>query len=82
MSELPALANAAHDPVAPLLEIDGLVVSYRMGHRTVEALKGVSLALRPGEVAAIVGESGSGKSTLANAIMATLPVNAGCDRAR
>jgi lipoprotein-releasing system ATP-binding protein len=48
----------------PILALDGIVRTFHQGDRTLEVLKGVDLALRPGEIVALVGQSGSGKSTL------------------
>jgi len=55
-------------PAAPsdslVVEVVGLRKSYSLSAETVEALKGVDLSLREGELVALVGASGAGKSTL------------------
>jgi putative ABC transport system ATP-binding protein len=55
---------------APVLQLAGVVKRYP-GDPPVEALRGVSLAVREGEMLAIMGRSGSGKSTLLH-VMGTL----------
>ncbi|ACZ38904.1 methionine ABC transporter ATP-binding protein [Sphaerobacter thermophilus] len=47
-----------------MIEIENLRKEYRQRDRTVVALDGVSLTVRPGEIFGVVGQSGAGKSTL------------------
>ncbi|TCO45268.1 ABC transporter ATP-binding protein [Actinocrispum wychmicini] len=48
-----------------VLEIEDVTVEHRSAGRTVRAVDGVSIAVRPGEIVGLVGESGCGKSSLA-----------------
>jgi predicted ABC-type transport system involved in lysophospholipase L1 biosynthesis ATPase subunit len=48
----------------PILTARDLRKTYRLAKHTVEVLRGVDLAIQPGEAVVIVGASGAGKSTL------------------
>jgi len=52
----------------PAILAENVHKSYRMGSQDLHVLRGVSLAIRRGQFAAIVGASGSGKSTLLHLI--------------
>src|SRR5262245_46492835 len=52
----------------PLLQLDAVTKTYKMGDVKVHALQGVSVAIEEGDFVAIMGASGSGKSTLMNII--------------
>src|SRR5436305_13876001 len=56
-----------------MLSIEGLRVSY--GH--VEALKGIDLEARQGEITAIIGSNGAGKTSTLMAISGLAPISAG-----
>jgi putative ABC transport system ATP-binding protein len=51
-----------------ILKLQGVRKSYTKAQRSVEALRGIDLAIQKGEFLAIVGPSGSGKTTLLNIV--------------
>ncbi|SDW68625.1 peptide/nickel transport system ATP-binding protein [Amycolatopsis xylanica] len=59
-----------------LLELKDLTVTYRTGSGDVDAVRGVSLKLEPGDTLGVAGESGSGKSTVAMSVLRLLPRSA------
>ncbi|AZY53593.1 ABC transporter ATP-binding protein [Bordetella avium] len=59
--------------MSAMLEVHGLEVNY--GH--IEAVRGIDLDLRAGEITALVGANGAGKSTTLLALSGLLPKAAG-----
>lgn len=52
-----------------VLKIKDLKVSFHTRQGTVEAVRGVTLSVKKGEILALVGESGSGKSVTARSVL-------------
>ena len=58
---------------APVLEVEGLTVTFKTRRGVVRAVEDVGLRVARGQTLGLVGESGSGKSVTAMAIMRLLP---------
>lgn len=56
------------------IQIKNLTISFTGDETTVEAVKGINLSLKEGEVLGIVGESGSGKSVTSLGIIRLIPI--------
>ena len=59
------------------IRIEGLRKRYGTGDTAVDALRGVDMAVGPGEVVGLVGPSGSGKSTLLKCLGAVIEPSGG-----
>ncbi|WP_243436586.1 dipeptide/oligopeptide/nickel ABC transporter permease/ATP-binding protein [Streptomyces sp. FH025] len=78
----PAPTTAPSGPAEDglVLQVEDLHVELPTPDGVIRAVRGVGLALRPGEIVGLVGESGSGKSLTALAIADLLPYNARVSR--
>jgi peptide/nickel transport system ATP-binding protein len=81
-ARLPALAAASGDEILRVQDLKvhfpltkGIVIRRQVG--TVQAVDGVSFALRRGDTLGLVGESGCGKSTTGLAVLRMLELTAG-----
>ena len=57
----------------PMLEVDQLVVRYG----PLEAVRGISFVVEPGQIVALIGSNGAGKSTTLKALMGLVDVASG-----
>ena len=69
----PAASPAPANGGAPLLEVEDIHTYYG----SIEALKGISISVREGEIVTLIGANGAGKSTTLRSISGIVPPRTG-----
>lgn len=75
-TSLENLESRQIDPTQPLLEVDDLVMRYRIKAGDVSAAEDIRFTVHQGEAVGLVGESGCGKTSVALSLLRLLPHNA------
>jgi len=68
-----SMAGGASADEPPFVDIQNLTVTFTGGRKPVQAVGGVHLQVRRGEVVALIGESGSGKSVTLRSLLKLHP---------
>ena len=71
-NQTPHSPEAATEP-STVLDVRGLVTSFHVGGRTINAVDNCSFSVKKGRTLGIVGESGCGKSVTSLSIMRLIP---------
>jgi putative ABC transport system ATP-binding protein len=76
---MPSPEVLSDEPIAaePILSARGVRKTYRTGLVEVEALTGIDLDVRPGEMVMVMGPSGNGKTTMLNCLSGLDDIDAG-----
>jgi putative ABC transport system ATP-binding protein len=64
-------------PANPIVRVEQLSKHFGSGSARVDALRGINMAVYPGQVVGLMGPSGSGKTTLLNCIACILTPSSG-----
>jgi ABC-type branched-subunit amino acid transport system ATPase component len=73
VAEVAAAAKPVNEPTNSILDVHDLSVSYG----AINAVRGVSLRVAPGEVVALIGANGAGKSTILNTLSGLIRPDSG-----
>jgi ABC-2 type transport system ATP-binding protein len=76
-TETPAAPEATTAAVADSVYLEGLVKSWRTPAGPVHAVRGIDVAIPPGETVALLGPNGAGKSTTIDLLLGLTPPDAG-----
>ena len=76
MTTVPSHDDRAGDARPPLLALERLAVAYG----GIQAVKGIDLEVRDGELVCLIGANGAGKTTTLKGICGLLPVKSGTIR--
>lgn len=79
-TSLPCPLSASGNTGERMIQVDGVSKSFGMGPAAVQAVRGISLNVHPGQVTGLLGPNGAGKTTLIRMITAYIAPTRGCVR--